>query len=100
MLRIGFGREVLGSLDEASDREWLVADGLGGFAMGTAGGLRTRRYHGLMVVATKPPIGRMLALAELDPVLVVGDRRIRLATHEWAGGAVDPAGYLDLASCS
>jgi predicted glycogen debranching enzyme len=98
VLRIAFGREVLGSLEEASNREWLVTDGLGGYAMGTAGGLRTRRYHGLLVVATQPPIGRMLGLAALDPVLVVGDRRIRLATHEWAGGTVDPAGHLDLAS--
>lgn len=98
MLRFAFGREVLGSLAEASDREWLVTDGLGGFAMGTAGGLRTRRYHGLLIVATHPPSGRMLGLAALDPVLVVGDRRIRLAVHEWGSGAVDPAGHLDLAS--
>lgn len=98
MLRFELGREVLGTLAEASDREWLVTDGLGGFAMGTAGGLRTRRYHGLLVVATRPPIGRMLGLAALDPVLVIGDTRIRLAVHEWGSGAVDPAGHLDLAS--
>jgi predicted glycogen debranching enzyme len=98
MVRLTFGREVCGSLPEASDREWLVADGLGGFAMGTVGALRTRRYHGLLVVATKPPIGRMLGLASVDPFLVVGDRRIGLATHEWVGGAVDPSGYLHLAA--
>ncbi len=96
MLR--FGRQLCGSLDQASSREWLVADGLGGFAMGTVGGLRTRRYHGLLVAATRPPIGRHLALAALDPVLVLGDRRVRLATHEWASGAVDPAGHVHLAS--
>ena len=61
--------------------------------MGTVAGLRTRRYHGLLVVATEPPIGRQLALASLDPVVVIGDRRIRLATHEWADGAVSPAGH-------
>jgi predicted glycogen debranching enzyme len=93
-----FGRQLCGDLDSASTREWLVSDGTGGFAMGTVGGLRTRRYHGLFLAATKPPGGRMLALAALDPVLVVGDARIRLAVHEWAGGAVDPSGYLDLAS--
>jgi predicted glycogen debranching enzyme len=74
----------------------MVADGLGGFAMGTIAGLRTRRYHGLLVTATEPPIGRRLALAALDPVLVVGDRRIRLATHEWSGGAIDPHGHIHL----
>ncbi len=93
-----FGRQVCGSLDEAASREWLVADGLGGYAMGTVAGLRTRRYHGLLVVATEPPGGRYLGLAALDPVLVLGDRRIALATHEWASGAVDPAGHEHLES--
>jgi predicted glycogen debranching enzyme len=50
------------------------------------------------VVATEPPIGRRLGLAALDPVLVVGDRRVRLATHEWAGGVIDPAGFVHLES--
>ena len=49
--------------------EWIDTDGLGGFAMGTVAGLRTRRYHGVQVVATRPPGGRMLGLAALDPVL-------------------------------
>src|SRR5258708_3943723 len=64
--------------------------------MGTVPGLRTRRYHGLLVVATRPPGGRMMGLAALDPVLVVGGRRVRLAVNEWAGGAVDPTGPLHL----
>src|SRR5207237_4058633 len=93
-----FGPQLCGDLDAASAREWLVADGTGGFAMGTVSGLRTRRYHGLLVVATAPPGGRMLGLAALDPVLVLGDRRVRLAVHEWASGAVDPEGHLQLAS--
>ncbi len=66
--------------------------------MGTVCGLRTRRYHGLQVVATEPPGGRLLGLAALDPVLVVGDARIRLAVHEWADGSVDPPGHLLLAT--
>jgi glycogen debranching enzyme len=93
-----FGRQICGDLAAASAREWLVTDGLGGFAMGTVGGLRTRRYHGLLVVATEPPGGRMLGLAALDPVLVVGDARIRLAVHEWADGTVDPTGHVHLSS--
>jgi len=93
-----FGRQLCGDLAAASSREWLVADGVGGFAMGTVGGLRTRRYHGLLVVATAPPGARMLGLAALDPVLVIGDARIRLAVHEWHDGSIDPAGNLQLAS--
>src|SRR3984893_5917703 len=95
---VRFGRQLCGNLDAASQREWLVADGLGGFAMGTVGGLRTRRYHGLLVVATRPPRGRMLALAALDAVLVLGDARGCLAGHAWAAAPVDPGGTVHLAS--
>lgn len=93
-----FGRQLCGDLDSASTREWLVADGAGGFAMGTVGGLRTRRYHGLLVAAASGNAVRMLGLAALDPVLVVGDARYRLAVHEWTSGAIDPTGHLQLAS--
>jgi predicted glycogen debranching enzyme len=88
------GPQTCGALSESSTREWLLTDGLGGYAMGTVAGLRTRRYHGLLVVPTAPPIGRKVGLASLDPVVVLGDRRIRLATHEWTGGVVDPTGYV------
>jgi predicted glycogen debranching enzyme len=95
---IRFGRQTCGNLDESSTREWLVADGVGGYAMGTVAGLRTRRYHGLLVVATDPPRGRQMALASLDPVLVVGGARIRLGVHQWAGTTVQPQGYQLLES--
>src|SRR3979411_1148563 len=91
---VRFGRQLCGNLDVASQREWLVADGLGGYAMGTVGGLRTRRYRGLLIVATRPPGGRMLGLAALDPVLIIGERRIPLAVHEWASGAGNPHGHV------
>jgi predicted glycogen debranching enzyme len=94
---IRLGPAVCGSLEEASAREWLVTDGLGGYAMGTVGGLRTRRYHGLLVVAVDGPASRNLGLVALDPVLVLGDARIRLSTDEWAGGPVDPRGHELLA---
>src|SRR5581483_7210092 len=92
-LTIRFGPQTCGSLEEGAAREWLVTDGVGGYAMGTASGLRTRRYHGLLVVAVDGPARRMLGLAALDPVLVIGDTRIRLATAEWGTGVVDPRGH-------
>jgi len=98
MISCEFGRQLCGDLDSASQREWLVADGLGGYAMGTVGGLRTRRYHGLLIVAGESPGQRHMGLAALDPVLLVGDRRIQLSTHEWASGAVEPDGYRHLSS--
>jgi predicted glycogen debranching enzyme len=95
---MGWGRQVTGDLEAASAREWLVADGLGGYAAGTVGGLATRRYHGLLMVAAAAPIGRMLGLAALDPVLTIGDNQIRLGTHEWSDGTIGPAGYAHLES--
>jgi glycogen debranching enzyme len=81
---VRLGPAVCGSLEEAVKREWLVADGVGGYAMGTVAGLRTRRYHGLLVVAVDGPANRMLGLVSLEPTLVVGDARYRLATGEWS----------------
>ncbi len=95
---IALGPQACGTLDEAARREWLVTDGLGGYAMGTVAGLRTRRYHGLLVAAVGGPSARMLGLAALEPVLVVGDARYRLSTDEWASGAVDPRGHELLVS--
>jgi predicted glycogen debranching enzyme len=87
-----FGPQVCGTLAAGGAREWLVADGRGGYASGTVSGLRTRRYHGLLVVAG--PTGRMLGLASLDPIVrTTGGAEVRLATHEWASGAVRPEGH-------
>ena len=51
--------------------EWLETDGQGGFASGTVSGIRTRRYHGLLLVATEPPEGRFLMVAGLEVFLEV-----------------------------
>ncbi len=97
--RLSFGPQTCGSLEEGDQREWLVPDGLGGFAMGTVSGLRTRRYHGLLVVATDPPLGRQLGLAALDAVLVLpSGARMPLGVHEWVGGHVAPTGHTLLES--
>jgi glycogen debranching enzyme len=61
---IRFGRDVCDNLNEALRREWLETNGLGGFASSTIIGLNTRRYHGLLVAATKPPVGRYLLLSK------------------------------------
>ena len=98
MKSIEFGRQLCGDIDGASQREWLTADGVGGYAMGSVSGLRTRRYHGLLIVSGERISGRHLGLAALDPVLVIGDQRIELATHEWSSGVVAPSGHRHLAS--
>src|SRR5450432_2574757 len=50
------GREICGALEVAEQREWLVTNGIGGFASGTVSGNLTRRYHGLLVAAPDPPV--------------------------------------------
>ncbi len=97
MSSIMFGPQTCGSLAEGSSREWLVADGRGGYAMGTVTGLRTRRYHALLVVAGGRPAVRHVGLVALDPVVELpSGALVPLATHEWASGAVSPAGHVHL----
>lgn len=97
--RWSFGTQVCGSLTAGGSREWLVTDGLGGYAMGTVSGLRTRRYHGLLAVAGATPARRMMALAALDAIVTLpSGALVRLGTHEWASGVVAPQGYALLES--
>ncbi|WP_445637319.1 Glycogen debranching protein [Nostoc sp. DSM 114161] len=93
---IEFGREICGNLDIAESREWLVTNGIGGYASGTVAGLLTRRYHGLLVAALQPPLGRTLLLAKLDETVLYGDRFYSLHTNRWADGTVSPHGYLQI----
>jgi predicted glycogen debranching enzyme len=89
---VKLGREVLGDLAEVSRREWILSDGLGGYASSTAVGLNTRRYHGLLVAATRPPDGRMVLLSKLEETLQIGETRYELATNAYPG-AVHPRGF-------
>lgn len=92
-----FGPQVCGDLAAGGAREWLVPDGVGGYATGTVCGLRTRRYHALQVVAGGTPGTRRVGLVALDPVLSLpGGRRVELGVNEWAGGVVNPTGHRHL----
>jgi predicted glycogen debranching enzyme len=95
-VEIHFGREVCGDLGQAEAREWLVTNGIGGYASGTIAGLLTRRYHGILVAALQPPLGRTLVLAKLDDTALYGDRFYPLHTNRWADGAVGPHGYWQI----
>ena len=78
--------------DEPDRREWLETNGLGGYAMSTATGENTRRYHGLLVAATKPPVGRAVLLSKLEETLILGDRRVDLSTNRFPG-VIHPVGF-------
>ena len=81
---VDFGREVCGDLAAAESREWLVTNGIGGYAFGTVASLETRCYHGLLIAALKPPLGRTLLLAKLDETVLYEGRQFPLATNRWA----------------
>ena len=70
MMPISFDATITHDLDQAESREWLEANGLGGWASGTIAGCHTRRYHGLLVAATRPPVGRMVLLSKLAETVV------------------------------
>jgi predicted glycogen debranching enzyme len=72
-------------------REWLEADGLGGFASGTALGLRTRRYHALLLAATTPPSGRMVLVNGLDAVLEIDGASFPLSRQRYLPDVDAPA---------
>ena len=63
---LDFGRDITGEIATAESREWLCTNGIGGFASGTLAGSLARRYHGLLVAALAPPLGRTLLAAKLD----------------------------------
>lgn len=74
------------------EREWLEPDGCGGFASGTVSGVRTRRYHGLLLTATTPPTGRMMLVNGVEAWIESGDRRFPLSSHRYAEGIIHPDG--------
>ncbi|MSR69204.1 MAG: glycogen debranching protein [Phycisphaerales bacterium] len=90
---IDFGRVVCNS-DAAFNREWLATNGIGGYASGTIGGVRTRRYHGLLIAATNPPAERTLLLGESSPTAIYRGVRYPLAANEWKDGSISPKGHL------
>lgn len=90
---IRFGREITGALDPAERREWLCTNGLGGFASGTVAGTLTRRYHGLLIAAFDPPLGRTLLVAKLDETVAYDGLATALGANRWADGTVEPQGF-------
>jgi predicted glycogen debranching enzyme len=89
---IAFDHEICGDPAEATSREWLETNGIGGFASSTIIGLNTRRYHGLLVAATKPPVGREVLLSKLEDTLMIDGAHCELSANQYRD-AVYPQGY-------
>ena len=82
---IEFDRESCRNPDFSLTREWLETNGIGGFSSSTISGLNTRRYHGLLTAATKPPVGRFVLLSKLEETLVIDGRRYELSANQYPG---------------
>jgi len=89
---VHFGPEICGNFESATEREWLVTNGLGGFACGTVAGVQTRRYHALLI-AQLPKIGRTLLVSRVEEVLRYAGCECPLSANRWASGTVEPQGF-------
>ena len=92
-------REALENFDDTIQKEWLVTNGLGGYASSTVLGMNTRKYHGLLVVALHPPGDRTVCLAKVDEQVLVGNRVYSLGANEFHG-KIFPQGYAFLMNFS
>lgn len=90
---VELGAEICTDLPAALRREWLVTNGIGGYAFGTVAGAATRRYHGLLVAATRPPAVRTLVLSKLEERVTVRGVRHDLSSNLWSDGSCVPQGH-------
>jgi predicted glycogen debranching enzyme len=89
-------RETCIDLDQALDKEWLVGNGIGGYASGTVAGVNTRRYHALLVAALEPPVARTVLLNNIDEEVEMGDRTYYLGANEYPDGKIHPGGFVHI----
>ncbi|MBS1702005.1 MAG: glycogen debranching enzyme family protein [Armatimonadetes bacterium] len=92
-----FSKENCRNFEASSSQEWLLTNGIGGFAMGTISGANTRRYHGLLVAALNPPTGRTMIFAACDAFAVSGKKKIPLSSNQYPG-AIYPGGFQQMTS--
>ena len=89
---IQFDHTECSNLESAVQCEWLETNGIGGMASSTIAGVNTRRYHGLLVAATQPPVGRDVLLSKFEETLIVDGQRFELSANEYPG-VVHPRGF-------
>ena len=89
------GKEALSNFDDAIGKEWIINNGLGGYASSTVLGINTRKYHGLLVAAFHPPGDRRVCLVKLDEEVNIGNNIYPLGANEFQN-AIFPQGYMFL----
>lgn len=95
---VSFGRAICSDIEPSTQREWLITNGLGSYGCGTISGILTRCYHGLLVAALSPPLGRTLLLTKLDEVVQYQGKSYPLSCDRWSGGTTTGHGYRNLQS--
>ncbi|GAC1388507.1 MAG: amylo-alpha-1,6-glucosidase [Ktedonobacteraceae bacterium] len=95
------GRDVCSDINASLDHEWLVTNGIGGYASGSIAGTTTRCYHGLLVASLHPPVERTVMVTKVDEEVLLPDgRSFSLGVNEYQGGVIDPRGNVHLESVS
>ncbi|MGQ9507064.1 MAG: amylo-alpha-1,6-glucosidase [Candidatus Bathycorpusculaceae bacterium] len=87
--------EKLSHFEESINQEWIITNGLGGYASSTVLGINTRKYHGLLIAAFHPPRDRRVCLEKLDEELSIGNDIYPLGANEFQDG-IFPKGHLSL----
>jgi predicted glycogen debranching enzyme len=97
VLRLPWSGKAKTFSDPPLNREWLLTNGLGGYASGTVAGLASRRYHGLLIAALPSPLGRYVMLNHLSELVRLSDGvTVRLGCVEHAGGVLEVDGTIHL----
>jgi len=91
-------RRAAAAVLPALDSEWLEADGFGGFSSGTVSGIRTRRYHALLLTATTPPTRRVVLVNGLDVRVTTRAGTFDLTSHRYAPDVIHPDGFKRIES--
>jgi predicted glycogen debranching enzyme len=92
---VSLNSDMLSSFDSAIQKEWILTNGLGGYASSTALGINTRKYHGVLVAAFHPPRDRRVCLEKLDEEVIIGNDWYQLGANEFQGRIL-PQGYTFL----
>ncbi len=92
-MELSFGREVCCDIEQ---REWLLTNGLGSYASGTITGQVSRGYHGLLVAALQPPLGRTVLLSKLDETCCYDNQSYALSANQWADRVIELVGQVNL----
>ncbi len=89
---ITFPKESFSRFSSLLEKEWLITNGLGGYASSSVPGINTRKYHALLVAALDPSGNRNVCLSKLDEDILVGDDIFRLGSTEFHD-VIYPEGY-------